>query len=348
MTNRLPTVGGDDGNWGTILNDFLEVSLNGDGTLSGSAVSTAGGALTTNNLSDLTSASTARTNLGLGSAATQSAGSANGVATLDGTGNVPVGQLGNTPGGGFTDPMTTEGDMIYFTSAAPARLAAGAVGSNLGSNGTDPTWTTGAINVQSSTTYTYALSDTNGQVTASNVGAITHTVPTNATVAFPEPTIITDTQVSTGVLTVVPAAGVTLWFQGASVPSVACPYQGASILLNKIATNTWYATISYTPLDPVVTLSGATPTIVASAMNRQQLTGNTTYALPTAIAGASFTLKIIQPASGGPYTPTITSADYGASGTPTWTVTASKADIVVGYCDDGSTWQVLYSGQGGF
>jgi hypothetical protein len=24
MTNRLPTVGGDDNNWGTILNDYLE------------------------------------------------------------------------------------------------------------------------------------------------------------------------------------------------------------------------------------------------------------------------------------------------------------------------------------
>ena len=30
---RLPTPGGDPGNWGTVLNDFLSVALNADGTL---------------------------------------------------------------------------------------------------------------------------------------------------------------------------------------------------------------------------------------------------------------------------------------------------------------------------
>ena len=31
--SRLPTPGGDTGNWGTVLNDFLGVSLSSDGTL---------------------------------------------------------------------------------------------------------------------------------------------------------------------------------------------------------------------------------------------------------------------------------------------------------------------------
>jgi hypothetical protein len=39
---RLPIVGGDTGNWGTILNEFLEVSLNGDGTIQAAAVIQAG------------------------------------------------------------------------------------------------------------------------------------------------------------------------------------------------------------------------------------------------------------------------------------------------------------------
>lgn len=30
---RLPTVGGDSGNWGTLLNEFLQVAINTDGTL---------------------------------------------------------------------------------------------------------------------------------------------------------------------------------------------------------------------------------------------------------------------------------------------------------------------------
>jgi hypothetical protein len=62
--SRLPVSGGDDGTWGDILNDFLGVSLNSDGSLKSSSVSGAGGALTSNNLSDLQSASTALSNLG--------------------------------------------------------------------------------------------------------------------------------------------------------------------------------------------------------------------------------------------------------------------------------------------
>ena len=39
---RLPTPGGDDGNWGDILNDFLDVAHNTDGTLKSSAVGATG------------------------------------------------------------------------------------------------------------------------------------------------------------------------------------------------------------------------------------------------------------------------------------------------------------------
>ena len=37
---RLPVPGSDGGSWGTILNEFLEVSLNADGTVKSSAVAT--------------------------------------------------------------------------------------------------------------------------------------------------------------------------------------------------------------------------------------------------------------------------------------------------------------------
>ena len=39
--SRLPTIGGDDGTWGVVLNDFLSVSLNSDGTLKSAALPTA-------------------------------------------------------------------------------------------------------------------------------------------------------------------------------------------------------------------------------------------------------------------------------------------------------------------
>lgn len=55
-----------------------------------------------NNLSDLASASTARTNLGLGSAAVLTAGAANGVATLDSGGTVPLSQIPASIQGGVS------------------------------------------------------------------------------------------------------------------------------------------------------------------------------------------------------------------------------------------------------
>ena len=51
MSNRLPTVGGDSGAWGTILNDFLEVAHNADGTLADASATE-----TTLSLSDVTTA----------------------------------------------------------------------------------------------------------------------------------------------------------------------------------------------------------------------------------------------------------------------------------------------------
>lgn len=80
---RLPTPGSDNGTWGQILNSYLTTSLNSDGTLKDSVVtankldasvrtslSKADSAMQrAANLSDLTDASAARNNLGLGAAA---------------------------------------------------------------------------------------------------------------------------------------------------------------------------------------------------------------------------------------------------------------------------------------
>ena len=72
MPHQLPTPGGDNGTWGYVLNDFLSQSLNADGSLNTTAVGSAGALLASNNLSDVVSPSSARTALGLGSAATVS------------------------------------------------------------------------------------------------------------------------------------------------------------------------------------------------------------------------------------------------------------------------------------
>ena len=75
MTQRLPVVGSDDNTWGTVLNGFLGVAHNSDGSLSTSAVSSSGAEMTSNK------------------------GTANGYAPLDGSSllpyaNIPVGAAG--------------------------------------------------------------------------------------------------------------------------------------------------------------------------------------------------------------------------------------------------------------
>ncbi len=70
---RLPIPGSDDGTWGTILNNFLDVSHNQDGTLIPSAVANAGAEQTANK------------------------GKAGGYASLDASANVPRSQLNNVP-----------------------------------------------------------------------------------------------------------------------------------------------------------------------------------------------------------------------------------------------------------
>lgn len=50
--SRQPIPGSDAGTWGTILNDYLSVSIDGDGTLKSAAVAAAGAEVTTNKDTD--------------------------------------------------------------------------------------------------------------------------------------------------------------------------------------------------------------------------------------------------------------------------------------------------------
>ena len=82
----------------------LPVASGGTGATAAGATAAGniGALAVANNLSELTAtSSTARTNLGLGTASILAAGSANGVATLDGSGKVPVGQIPSAITGGL-------------------------------------------------------------------------------------------------------------------------------------------------------------------------------------------------------------------------------------------------------
>lgn len=94
---RLPTPGSDDGSWGAILNDYLTVSHNADGTLKDSQLSAAGAELTANK------------------------GQANGYAPLNGASKVPVANLSV----GTASGTIAAGDDSRITGAVQSGSAAG-------------------------------------------------------------------------------------------------------------------------------------------------------------------------------------------------------------------------------
>ena len=95
----------------------------------------------------------------------------------------------------------------------------------------------GVLNAQTGTSYTLALTDVAKVVTLSNAAAITLTVPTNATVAFPIGTQILLYQGGAGNVTI-SGAGVTLRSDGSKL-KLNAQYAVAGLL--KLATDEWVA-----------------------------------------------------------------------------------------------------------
>ena len=90
-----------------------------------------------------------------------------------------------------------------------------------------------SLNVQTGTSYSLVLSDAGGMVTTSNASAVTLTIPTNASQAFPTGTALALLNLGAGLLTVAGASGVTV------NPSSLSLAQYDSGTLLKIATNSW-------------------------------------------------------------------------------------------------------------
>jgi hypothetical protein len=117
---RLPTPGGDDGDWGNILNSFLEVSHNTDGSLTSASVVAAGaytkpsGGIPSTDLS-----SAVQTNLGSAASSLQTSqlGQASGVASLDSSTLIPSNQFGNA----LTAPITDKGGEVFNVKAYGAK-----------------------------------------------------------------------------------------------------------------------------------------------------------------------------------------------------------------------------------
>lgn len=95
-----------------------------------------------------------------------------------------------------------------------------------------------ALNAQTGTSYTAALSDDGKLITCDNGSAITLTIPPNGTVAFGIGTQLNIMQLGAGQITITPGAGVTIRSAGSKLKS---KEQYAVATVVKIASDTWVA-----------------------------------------------------------------------------------------------------------
>jgi hypothetical protein len=226
------------------------------------------------NLSDLNSASTARTNLGLGTLATQSgtfSGSSSGTNTGDQDLSGKANLAGPTFTGTVTLPSTTSigtvssteiGYVDNVTSAIQTQLDAKAPLASPTFTGT-PTLPTGTIattqatgtnNTTVATTafvsqekglqlgatqtgdYTLVLGDKGYRIEMNKATALTLTVPPNSSVAFPTGTVIYPVRTGAGTLTIAQGAGVTITGSSGALTD---PGQNVEMKLVKTGTDTW-------------------------------------------------------------------------------------------------------------
>jgi len=98
------------------------------------------------------------------------------------------------------------------------------------------------FNAQTGTTYTFALTDKDKLVTASNASAQTYSIPTNASVAYPVGTQINIIQIGAGQVTIQAASSgtTTVSSTGATSTAPALRAQYSSATLIKAATDLWY------------------------------------------------------------------------------------------------------------
>ena len=132
--------------------------------------------------------------------------------------------------------MATETAANYATLASPALTGTPTAPSAAGYTDSTQIATTAQVydtvttvpeNAQTGTSYTLVLADAGKMVTLSNAAAITLTIPTNASVAFPVDTRIDLIQYGAGQVTV-GGAGVTIRSSGSKL-KLAGQYSGATL-----------------------------------------------------------------------------------------------------------------------
>lgn len=183
------------------------------------------------------------------------------------------------------------------------------------------------VNAQTGTTYTLAITDAGGLVTASNSSAQTYTVPPNSSVAFATGVHVDILNIGNGRVTLVPGSGVTL--NGCTVVP-----PDARVHLIKQGTNTWYSQL--VPHTSPILLAVASPSaassvtfdgVFTSAFSLYRVVWNLTAALGSPTVSYRSRLAGVDD----------TTANYAYSlvidnpTTPASSLTTGQSSMIVGY-----------------
>lgn len=217
----VPSLTGNSGkimsNDGTILNWKTPAQISGLGDL-----------LSTNNLSDLASAATARTNLGLGTSAVVATGTSGATLGLLNANLTFSGTVANTALVSMSAGATLSGTVDYRLTATPTTINSDSIG-----------YRGAPLNTQDAD-YTLVLVDSGKTVLHTSASTHTWTIPPNSSVAYPSGTVIVVANIGSGAVTIARGSGVALRIGGSATDGNKTLAQHGIASLLKLDTNSWY------------------------------------------------------------------------------------------------------------